>query len=74
MGERNSFRKQLYRFLLFFYFFPQYINCSENTNNILTSEKGCRIGIEISATAKEVAAITKENSQKCFKQTDMKEN
>ena len=66
--------KKLYRFLLFFGFFPQYINCSENTNYILTSEKRCKIGIEMSATPKEVAAITKENSQKCFKQTDLKEN
>ena len=40
----------------------------------LTSEIHGRIGIEMSATAKEVATITKEKSQKCFKQTCLKEN
>ena len=72
MEGKRLFHEKIIHF--FFRFFPQYINCSENTKYILTSEKPCRIGIEISVTAKEVAAITKENSQKCFKQTDLKEN
>ena len=46
----------------FFFFFLKCINYSENKNNTLTSKKQCRIGIEISATAKEVATITKEKS------------
>ena len=55
--------KKLYRFFLFFFFFLKYINYSENKNNTLTSKKQCRVGIEISATAKEVATIKKKSHQ-----------
>ena len=57
MGGKRLFHKKIIQIFLF-RGFPYYINCSENTNYILTSEKPCRIGIEISVTAKEVAAIT----------------
>ena len=70
MGGKRLFHENF----LHFFFASSHSICSENTKYILTSEKPCRIGIEISVTAKEVAAITKENSQKCFKQTDLKEN
>ena len=73
-GKRHFLEKNYTDFFLFFYFFPKYINYSENKNNTLTSKKQCRVGIEISATAKEVATITKEKSGKCFKQTGLKEN
>ena len=73
-GKRHFLKKKIIQIFLFFYFFLKYINYSENKNNTLTSKKECRIGIEISATAKEVATITKEKSQKCFKQTGLKEN
>ena len=74
-GERHFLyiKKNYTEFFLFFYFSLKYINSSEK-NNTQTSKKQCRIGIEISVTAKEVATITKEKSQKCFKQTGLKEN
>ena len=65
-GERH-FQKKIQIFVVFLLLPTIYYNYSENTNTRLTSEKRCRIGIEISATPKEEAAIQKEKSQKCFK-------
>ena len=73
-GKRHFLKKKNIQLFLFFYFFLKYINYSENKNNTLTSKKECRIWIEISVTAQEVATITKEKSRKCFKQTGLKEN